>query len=82
LPSSKSYRWRFPKFVIGFLIASAIVTVVSHGYSYADYKKALQPALVAPLQALRTWAFTDGICRLHDRYLAPTCSCAAHEIET
>jgi uncharacterized membrane protein YadS len=49
---------RFPKFVIGFLIASAIVTVVSHGYSYADYKKVLQPALVAPLQALRTWAFT------------------------
>jgi uncharacterized membrane protein YadS len=49
---------RFPKFVLGFLIASAIVTIVSHGYSYADYKKVLQPALVAPLQALRTWAFT------------------------
>jgi uncharacterized membrane protein YadS len=49
---------RFPKFVIGFLIASAVVTIASHGYSYADYKKVLQPALVAPLQALRTWAFT------------------------
>jgi uncharacterized membrane protein YadS len=49
---------RFPKFVIGFLIASAIVTIASRGYSYADYKKVLQPALVAPLQALRTWAFT------------------------
>ena len=49
---------RFPKFVLGFLIASAIVTIVSHGYSYADYKKVLQPALVAPLQALRMWAFT------------------------
>jgi uncharacterized membrane protein YadS len=49
---------RFPKFVLGFLIASAIVTIISHGYSYADYKKVLQPALVAPLQALRTWAFT------------------------
>jgi len=49
---------RFPKFVIGFLIASAVVTIASRGYSYAEYKKVLQPALVAPLQALRTWAFT------------------------
>ena len=49
---------RFPKFVLGFLLASLIITVVSHGYSYADYKKAVQPSLVAPLQALRTWAFT------------------------
>jgi hypothetical protein len=24
---------------------------------------------------------TDGICRLHDRYLAPTSSCMAHEPE-
>ena len=49
---------RFPKFVLGFLIASAIVTVISSGYSYADYKKVVQPSLVAPLQALRVWAFT------------------------
>ena len=57
-PSPAEIWRRFPKFVMGFLIASAILTVVSHGYSYADYKKVLQPALVAPLQALRTWAFT------------------------
>jgi uncharacterized membrane protein YadS len=49
---------RFPKFVLGFVLASAILTVVSRGYSYADYKKELVPALVAPLQVLRTWAFT------------------------
>lgn len=49
---------RFPKFVLGFLIASLIITVVSSDYSYADYKKVLQPALVAPLQVLRVWAFT------------------------
>jgi uncharacterized membrane protein YadS len=49
---------RFPKFVLGFLLASLIITVVSSGYSYADYKKVLQPALVAPLQVLRVWAFT------------------------
>jgi len=49
---------RFPKFVLGFLIASAIVTLVSRGYDYAAYKKAVLPGLVAPLQVLRTWAFT------------------------
>jgi uncharacterized membrane protein YadS len=49
---------RFPKFVFGFLLASAILTVVSRGYTYADYKKELVPTLIAPLQVLRTWAFT------------------------
>jgi uncharacterized membrane protein YadS len=57
-PSPVEIWRRFPKFVIGFLIASAVITIISHGYSYADYKKVLQPSLVAPLQALRTWAFT------------------------
>jgi uncharacterized membrane protein YadS len=49
---------RFPKFVLGFLAASVIITLVSRGYSYPDYKKFVLPALVTPLQALRTWAFT------------------------
>jgi uncharacterized membrane protein YadS len=49
---------RFPKFIVGFFVASAIITAASHGYSYAEYKKSLVPDLVAPLQALRTWAFT------------------------
>ena len=49
---------RFPKFVLGFLLASAVVTWVSRGYDYPDYKKLVLPGLVAPLQALRTWAFT------------------------
>jgi len=49
---------RFPKFVLGFLIASLIITLVSRGYNYADYKKLVLPSLVTPLQALRTWAFT------------------------
>ena len=48
---------RFPKFVLGFLIASAVVTLVSQGHDYAAYKKAVIPALVAPLQVFRTWAF-------------------------
>jgi uncharacterized integral membrane protein (TIGR00698 family) len=49
---------RFPKFVLGFLVASLIITLVTHGYSYADYRKLVQPGLVTPLQSLRTWAFT------------------------
>ena len=49
---------RFPKFVLGFLIASAVITLLSKGVDYATYKKDVVPGLVAPLQALRTWAFT------------------------
>jgi uncharacterized integral membrane protein (TIGR00698 family) len=49
---------RFPKFVLGFLIASAAVSLLASGDSYDQYKKALTPEVVAPLQALRTWAFT------------------------
>lgn len=57
--ASGSEIWRrFPKFVMGFVVASALVTAVSSGDGYADYKKAVLPALVAPLQVLRTWAFT------------------------
>jgi uncharacterized integral membrane protein (TIGR00698 family) len=49
---------RFPKFVLGFIVASAVVTLVARGFDYAAYKKEVVPALVAPLQAFRTWAFT------------------------
>jgi uncharacterized integral membrane protein (TIGR00698 family) len=49
---------RFPKFVLGFFVASIIVTLVAHGLDFAAYKKILVPDVVAPLQGLRTWAFT------------------------
>jgi uncharacterized integral membrane protein (TIGR00698 family) len=49
--------WRFPKFVIGFVVASLLVTWVSTGYSLADYNKTVAPTLVAPIKDLRTWAF-------------------------
>src|SRR5579863_4799027 len=49
---------RFPKFVLGFLLASTIVTWVAHGHNYSAYKQSVVPGLVAPLQGLRTWAFT------------------------
>jgi uncharacterized membrane protein YadS len=57
-PSGAEIWRRFPKFVLGFLAASLLVTAFASGYDYADYKKEVIPGLVAPLQALRTWAFT------------------------
>ena len=48
---------RFPKFVIGFLVASLIVTWASRGYALGDFNKAVSPTLVAPIKDLRTWAF-------------------------
>jgi uncharacterized membrane protein YadS len=56
-PSPAEIWWRFPKFVLGFLIASALVTLLSAGYSYDEYKKVVEPNLVAPLKDLRSWAF-------------------------
>jgi uncharacterized integral membrane protein (TIGR00698 family) len=50
--------WRFPKFVIGFLIASALTTAIVHGYTLSDYNKLVKPSLIAPITSLRTWAFT------------------------
>jgi uncharacterized membrane protein YadS len=49
---------RFPKFVIGFVIASVFVTWVASHYTLADYRSIVTPAFVAPIVALRTWAFT------------------------
>ncbi|AIF49067.1 YeiH family protein [Dyella japonica] len=49
---------RFPKFVFGFVLASALVTWIASHYSLADYRKIVTPGLVAPISTLRTWAFT------------------------
>ena len=48
---------RFPKFVLGFLAASLIVTWASRGYGLAEFNKSVAPTLVAPIKDLRTWAF-------------------------
>jgi uncharacterized membrane protein YadS len=48
---------RFPKFVVGFVVASALVTWIASHYSLADYRKVVTPEFVAPITALRTWAF-------------------------
>jgi len=50
--------WRFPKFVIGFLVASVLTTLIVHGHTLADYNKLVKPSLILPITSLRTWAFT------------------------
>jgi uncharacterized integral membrane protein (TIGR00698 family) len=56
-PRAAEIWWRFPKFVLGFLAASLLVTAVTSGYSLADYNKLAVPALVGPIKDLRSWAF-------------------------
>jgi uncharacterized membrane protein YadS len=51
---------RFPKFVIGFLLASLIVSVLALGLGHAAYSKTADPGLIAPIKNLRTWAFAFG----------------------
>lgn len=48
---------RFPKFVIGFVLTSIFITWVASHYRQADYAQVVTPAFVAPITALRTWAF-------------------------
>lgn len=50
--------WRFPKFVIGFLAASVVTTVIVRRYTLHDYNTLVKPSLIAPITSLRTWAFT------------------------
>jgi uncharacterized integral membrane protein (TIGR00698 family) len=47
---------RFPKFVIGFFLASVVMSLVV-AESSADYSAELQPMLIAPIKTLRTWTF-------------------------
>jgi len=56
-PNAAEIWWRFPKFVIGFALASLLLTVVSAQYSFADFNKIVTPKLIGPIKDLRTWAF-------------------------
>ncbi len=49
--------WRFPKFVLGFFIASAVMTIVVASFSPEAYGEVLKPLLITPIKTLRTWAF-------------------------
>lgn len=48
---------RFPKFVLGFLLASLLVTIVTRNYELSDFNRTVNPSFIAPIKDLRTWAF-------------------------
>jgi uncharacterized integral membrane protein (TIGR00698 family) len=47
---------RFPKFVIGFLLASVVMSIVVATAS-AEHTATLQAQLITPIKTLRTWTF-------------------------
>ncbi len=56
-PSAMEIWWRFPKFVIGFFVASLLMTSFTAGYSPAEFGKLVKPGLILPIVSLRSWAF-------------------------
>ncbi|WP_116135449.1 YeiH family protein [Trinickia diaoshuihuensis] len=56
-PRAREIWARFPKFVIGFVVASAFVTWVASGHTLGVYRKVVAPEFTAPITVLRTWAF-------------------------
>ncbi len=54
----RSEIWRrFPKFVIGFFITSIIVSIATAAYTPVEFNTVVKPQLLAPIGALRGWAF-------------------------
>ncbi len=51
---------RFPKFVLGFLAASVLITLVAQHAGHAAFTKTITPSLVTPIKNLRSWAFEFG----------------------
>lgn len=56
-PSAWEIWRRFPKFVIGFFVASMLMTLITSGYTTDEFNKVVKPALIMPLVSLRSWAF-------------------------
>ena len=56
-PDATEIWWRFPKFVLGFLVASIIITIIAAGYSLTDFNEIVEPALITPIKNLRSWTF-------------------------
>jgi len=48
---------RFPKFVLGFLAACVLMSAVAAAGSEEWFQSTLTPQVIAPLKALRSWAF-------------------------
>jgi len=56
-PNAAEIWWRFPKFVLGFFVASVIITVIATGYSLQEYENTVKPELIKPIKNLRSWTF-------------------------
>jgi uncharacterized integral membrane protein (TIGR00698 family) len=56
-PSPMEIWWRFPKFVLGFFVASLIMTELVASYSAADFKALVKPNLFGPIGGIRSWTF-------------------------
>lgn len=55
-PDAGEIWHRFPKFVLGFFVASALLTLLLAGADAATSKK-ITSEIIGPLKNLRTWAF-------------------------
>lgn len=55
-PDAMEIWYRFPKFVIGFFVASAIITLLVASVD-TQAAKAVTDSIIKPLKTLRTWAF-------------------------
>ena len=49
--------WRFPKFVLGFFVASIVISLVSVGYLEGEAFDRMEKLLIVPIKTLRTWTF-------------------------
>ena len=56
-PSAGVIWERFPKFVVGFFIASIIVTLVNLAVGSPDLVAAIDSSVISPVKNLRGWAF-------------------------
>jgi uncharacterized integral membrane protein (TIGR00698 family) len=55
-PDATEIWSRFPKFVLGFFLASALITLIIAG-SDAAASKSITSDIIGPVKTLRTWAF-------------------------
>ncbi|WP_347490045.1 YeiH family protein [Desulfoscipio sp. XC116] len=55
-PQASEIWFRFPKFVLGFFVASALITMVIAG-SDASTSQSITDNIIKPITTLRTWAF-------------------------
>jgi uncharacterized membrane protein YadS len=56
-PNAGEIWQRFPKFVIGFFLASILMSMITSSYSPTDFNNLVKPNLITPLVSLRTWTF-------------------------